>query len=119
MVIAMDAEQTGSGKNIVLKFRHGLQQSIQNYITCLTYGRPSDDSPQEWYNAAILCDENCIANSAFQSTFHNTRTAMSIIATPTKSSILSGSASFHPALAQPSLSFAPKASGDPDAVHVM
>jgi hypothetical protein len=114
----VDRAKYTEGANIVLKFRHGLQQSIQNYIACLTYGRPSDDSPQEWYDAAILCDENRIANSAFQSTFRNTRTTTSLIATPPRSSIPSGSTSFRPSFAQPSSSFAPKASRDPDAMDV-
>jgi hypothetical protein len=106
------------GTNIVLKFHHGLQQSIQNYIACLTYGHPSNNSPQEWYNAAILCDENHIANSMFQSSFCNTRTATSIIVTPTKSSILLNSTLFRPAFAQPLSSFVPKASHDPDAMDI-
>src|SRR5277367_866509 len=28
--------------------------------------RPSDETPQEWYDAAILCDENRIVNEAFR-----------------------------------------------------
>jgi hypothetical protein len=84
----------------------------------LTYGRPSDNSPQEWYDATILCDENRIANSTFQSMFRNTRTATSIIVTPTKSSILSGSTSFHPAFSQPLSSFTLKTSCNPDAMDV-
>jgi len=47
---------------------------IQNYIACLTYGQPSDDIPKDWYDAVILCDENRIANSAFQSTWQSTQT---------------------------------------------
>jgi hypothetical protein len=114
----VDHAKYTEGTNIILKFQHGLQQSIQNYIACLTYGRPSNDSPQEWYNAVILCNENCIGNSAFQPMFHNTRTGTLIIATLMKCSILSGSTSFCPAFVQPSSSFTPKASCDPDAMDV-
>jgi hypothetical protein len=63
----VDRAKYTKGANIVLKFHHGLSNSIQNYIACLTFGRPSDNNPQEWYDAAILYDENHIANSAFQS----------------------------------------------------
>ena len=55
------------GSNITLKFWHGLNSIIQNYIACLTHGRPSDNNPQDWYDAVVLCNENCIANVAFQS----------------------------------------------------
>jgi len=70
----VDRAEYTEGANIVLKFQHGLSPIIQNYITCLTYGRPSDDIPKDWYDAAILCNENHIANSAFQLTLQSTRT---------------------------------------------
>lgn len=54
------------GSHIVLKFRQGLNPKIQDYVACLTSGRPSDENPHEWYAAAILCDENRIANEAFR-----------------------------------------------------
>jgi hypothetical protein len=54
------------GAQIVMKFRQGLNPRIQDYVACLTNGRPSDDNPKEWYAAAILCDENRIANEAFK-----------------------------------------------------
>ena len=41
-----------------------MNSTIQNYIACLTHGCPSDDNPQDWYDAVILCNENCIANAA-------------------------------------------------------
>ena len=44
------------------------------YITCLTYGWPSDDIHKDWYNAVVLCNENHIANSVFQSTLWSTQT---------------------------------------------
>jgi len=70
----VDCAEYTKGANIVLTFWHGLSPIIQNYIACLTYGQPSDDIPKDWYDAAILCDENHIANSAFQSTLQSTRT---------------------------------------------
>jgi hypothetical protein len=54
------------GAHIVLKFRQGLDEKIQDHVACLTEGWPSDDSLQQWYAAAILCDENCITNEAFR-----------------------------------------------------
>jgi hypothetical protein len=67
------------GAHIILKFRQGLDEKIQDHVACLTEGRPSDDSPQQWYAAAILCDENHIANEAF-------RTHSWIAPTPTNTS---------------------------------
>jgi Retrotransposon gag protein len=55
------------GAHIVLKFRQGLNAKIQDHVACLTQGCPSDEIPQQWYDAAILCDENRIANAAFTS----------------------------------------------------
>jgi hypothetical protein len=63
----LDRARYFEGSHIVLKFRQGLNPKIQNHVACMTMGRPSDDSPSEWYAAAILCDENRIANEAFTS----------------------------------------------------
>jgi hypothetical protein len=60
------------GSHIVLKFRQGLNPKIQDYVACLMNGRPSDESPHKWYAAAILCDENCIANEAFRASLQMT-----------------------------------------------
>jgi hypothetical protein len=54
------------GSHIMLKFCQGLNPKIQDYVACLTNGRPSDESPHEWYTTAILCNENHIANEAFR-----------------------------------------------------
>src|SRR6202789_1854787 len=62
----VDRSRYFEGAHIVLKFRQGLNPKIQDHVACLTSGRPSDETPQEWYNAAILCDENRIANEAFR-----------------------------------------------------
>src|ERR1700733_10617091 len=58
------------GPHIVMKFQQGLNPHIQDYVACLTTGQPSDDNPNRWYAAAILCDENCIANEAFKASSH-------------------------------------------------
>ena len=72
----MDHTKYTEGANIVPKFQHRLNPTIQNYIACLTFGWPSDDVPNDWYDAAILCDENHIVNSAFQSTLQSTWTTL-------------------------------------------
>jgi Retrotransposon gag protein/Zinc knuckle len=53
------------GLAIVVKFRRGLQREIQDQIAHLAFGRPGDDYPEAWYDAAIGSDENRIANSMF------------------------------------------------------
>jgi Zinc knuckle len=55
------------GAHIVLKFCQGLNAKIQDHIACLTQGNPSDKILQQWYDTAILCDKNWIANAAFTS----------------------------------------------------
>jgi hypothetical protein len=62
----VERAQYFEGAHIVLKFRQGLNVKIQDHVACLTTGRPSDDSPKQWYDAAIVCDENRIANEAFR-----------------------------------------------------
>jgi len=63
------------GAHIVLKFRQGLNPQIQDHVACLTTGRPSDEVPKQWYSAAILCDENRIANEAFRASSRTTKQA--------------------------------------------
>lgn len=53
------------GLAIVVKFRRGLRRDIQDQIAQMTAGRPSDDHPEEWYQAAITSDENRMANALF------------------------------------------------------
>jgi hypothetical protein len=53
------------GLAIVVKFRCGLQREIQDQIAQLVIGRPGDDNPEAWYDAAIWSDENRITNSLF------------------------------------------------------
>ena len=53
-------------KTTVVKFRKGLDPQIQNTITTMSYGRPSDASPEDWYEAAKNINQNRAANEAFK-----------------------------------------------------
>ena len=57
-------------KVIVVKFRRGLNSSIQNAIATMITGRPSDTDYEGWYKAARRIDQARAANDAFQA---NTR----------------------------------------------
>lgn len=54
-------------KTIVVKFRRGLNAQIQNVVATMAAGRPSDASPEQWYNMAKTVDQNRAANEAFSS----------------------------------------------------
>ena len=56
-------------KTTVVKFRKGLEPHIQNTIATMAYGRPSDASPEDWYEAAKNIDQNRAANEAFKSAY--------------------------------------------------
>lgn len=56
-------------KTIVVKFRRGLSASIQNAVATMASGRPSDSSPDEWYNMARTVDQNRATNEAFTSAY--------------------------------------------------
>ena len=66
--LIMDAGYTDS-KIIVVKFWRGLNPQIQDAIATLAYGRPSNTSPESWYEAARIIDQNCAAHEAFDSTY--------------------------------------------------
>ena len=53
-------------KTTVVKFWKGLDLQIQNTIAMMAYGRPSDTSPENWYEAARTIDQNRTANEAFK-----------------------------------------------------
>lgn len=61
------------GLTLVVKYRKGLNPDIQSAIATMTTGQPGDDQPEEWYRAAIKCDENRLTNEAFLSTKPSTR----------------------------------------------
>lgn len=50
---------------VVIKYRHGLNQSIQDQLAQMTMGQPRDNTLADWYNATLITDENRIANEAF------------------------------------------------------
>ena len=56
-------------KITVVKFRKGLDPQIQNTVATMAYGRPSDSSPNDWYEAAKNVDQNHAANEAFKRSF--------------------------------------------------
>ena len=62
----IDRARYFEGAHIILKFHQGLNPKVQDHVACLTMGRPSDEAPKQWYDAAILCDENHIMNEAFR-----------------------------------------------------
>jgi hypothetical protein len=53
------------GLAIVIKFRRGLQRDIQDQIAQLPFGRPADDDPDAWYQAALQSAANREANATF------------------------------------------------------
>ena len=59
------AEYT-DGRAIVMKFRRGLDPSIQSRIALMLDGRPKDDDPPAWYTAARTVALTRAANEAFQ-----------------------------------------------------
>jgi len=119
----VDHAEYTEGMNIVLKFQHGLSPVIQNYITCLTFGQPSDDVPKDWYDAVILCDENHIANSVFQSTLRSNQTT-AITGVRANHNPVTGvikpvhSAPAHVMAATPSIGFTSRPPQDPNAMDV-
>jgi hypothetical protein len=60
-------EQAGytEGLAIVIKFRRGLNRKIQDTIANLPIGRPGDNDPDAWYEAAVQADENRQTNELF------------------------------------------------------
>jgi hypothetical protein len=61
----MDEAGYTSGLSIVMKFRKGLDQDIQDQIAEMAQGRPSDDDSEGWYSTACNFDANQAANKAF------------------------------------------------------
>ena len=53
-------------KTTIVKFRKGLDPQIQNTITMMAYGHPSNASPEDWYEVAKNVDQNHAANEAFK-----------------------------------------------------
>jgi hypothetical protein len=53
------------GLSIVMKFRKGLDQDIQDWIAEMVQGRSSDDDLEGWYGVVRTFDANQAANQAF------------------------------------------------------
>ena len=51
----------------MVKFRRGLETRIQDAVATMASGRPSDTSPDEWYRASRVVDQNNASNEAFLS----------------------------------------------------
>lgn len=64
-------------KTTVVKFRRGLESRIQDAIATMTSGRPSDEIPSQWYNAARTLDQNRATNEAFRSSYRTFNPAIS------------------------------------------
>ena len=58
-------------KMIVVKFCRGLNPQIQNAITTMASGRPSDTNPTKWYEMSCTVDKNRAMNEAFQSAYRS------------------------------------------------
>jgi hypothetical protein len=56
------------GLAIVMKFRRGLDPMVQNRITTMIEGHPSDNDLEEWYLAAKVVALTRAANDAFHMT---------------------------------------------------
>jgi hypothetical protein len=56
-------------QTIVVKFRRGLEPRTQDAIATMTSGRPSDEVPSQWYNAARTLDQNRATNEAFRASY--------------------------------------------------
>ena len=53
------------GLSIVMKFWKGLDRDIQDRVAEMVQGRPEDNDPDGWYEAARMFDANWAANQAF------------------------------------------------------
>lgn len=58
---------------LVVKFRRGLKNSIQNEVATMTSGRPSDDDLEAWIAQARSVEQNQASNAAFKATLNAPR----------------------------------------------
>jgi len=79
------------GLSIVMKFRKGLDRDIQDRVAEMVQGRPEDNDPDGWYEAARMFDANRAANQAF----HGAQRA--VVPTPSTRTTLPVSKMFPPA----------------------
>ena len=76
-------------KSTVVKFLKGLEPHIQNTIVTMAYGRPSDASPEDWYEAAKNIDQNWAANEAFKLAYWTPTPALRFMPNPMQPTPLS------------------------------
>ena len=69
-------------KTTVVKFQKGLDPHIQNTIAMMAYGRPSNASPEDWYEAAKTVDQNRAANEAFKLAYQTPTSAPRSVSNP-------------------------------------
>ena len=79
------------GLSIVMKFRKGLDQDISDHVAEMVQGRPEDNDPDGWYEAAQMFDANRAANQAFHGVQH------AVVPTPSTRTTLPISKMFPPA----------------------
>jgi len=65
-------------KTIVVKFRRKLDTQIQNAITTMPSGHPSDMVPMDWYTAARTIDQNRATNEAFRSSYQTPSVSLTL-----------------------------------------
>jgi Retrotransposon gag protein/Zinc knuckle len=64
----IDLAEYNDDKTIVIKFRRGLDPTLQNQVALLGDGAPDFDDPEGWYKAARKVSRNREANEAFVET---------------------------------------------------
>ena len=79
------------GLSRVMKFQKGFDRDIQDHVAEMVQGRPEDNDPDGWYEAARMFDANRAANQAFH------RAQRAVVPTPSTRTTLPISKMFPPA----------------------
>ena len=58
-------------RNIIVKFRRGLDRRISQAIVGMTQGRPTDVDLDSWYDLAVQIDQNRAADKAFMASYRS------------------------------------------------
>ncbi|KDR64956.1 hypothetical protein GALMADRAFT_82488 [Galerina marginata CBS 339.88] len=64
-------------RNIIVKFRRGLDRRIGQAVAGMTQGRPSDVDLDAWYTLAVQIDQNRASDEAFLSSYRTASTPIS------------------------------------------
>ena len=75
-------------QTLVVKFRRGLKSNIQDQITTMPFGRPTDTDPEAWYAAAQRINQVWLTNEAFQFMLQSTTMAPTCSAPSQSTSLL-------------------------------